>query len=230
MEFEKIEHRRTGYCGTFRSDSIGKTITVHGWVQRRRALGGLIFVDLRDRTGIIQINFEETSNKELFDKAYTLRSEDCISVTGVVRGRGENAVRKDLPTGEIEVVATELQILSKSETPPFEIVENSNVKEELRLKYRYLDLRRPDMQSPIMLRAKLCRIAREYYADHDFIEIETPNLIRSTPEGARDYLVPSRIHPGHFYALPQSPQLYTIPFAAYASRRTQKFAPPVSGR
>ena len=208
MEFEKIEHRRTGYCGTFRSDSIGKTITVHGWVQRRRALGGLIFVDLRDRTGIIQINFEETSNKELFDKAYTLRSEDCISVTGVVRGRGENAVRKDLPTGEIEVVATELQILSKSETPPFEIVENSNVKEELRLKYRYLDLRRPDMQSPIMLRAKLCRIAREYYADHDFIEIETPNLIRSTPEGARDYLVPSRIHPGHFYALPQSPQLY----------------------
>ena len=104
MEFEKIEHRRTGYCGTFRSDSIGKTITVHGWVQRRRALGGLIFVDLRDRTGIIQINFEETSNKELFDKAYTLRSEDCISVTGVVRGRGENAVRKDLPTGEIEVV------------------------------------------------------------------------------------------------------------------------------
>ena len=208
MEFEKIEHRRTGYCGTFRSDSIGKTITVHGWVQRRRALGGLIFVDLRDRTGINQINFEETSNKELFDKAYTLRSEDCISVTGVVRGRGENAVRKDLPTGEIEVVATELQILSKSETPPFEIVENSNVKEELRLKYRYLDLRRPDMQSPIMLRAKLCRIAREYYADHDFIEIETPNLIRSTPEGARDYLVPSRIHPGHFYALPQSPQLY----------------------
>lgn len=208
MEFEKIEHRRTGYCGTFRSDSIGKTITVHGWVQRRRALGGLIFVDLRDRTGIIQINFEETSNKELFDKAYMLRSEDCISVTGVVRGRGENAVRKDLPTGEIEVVATELQILSKSETPPFEIVENSNVKEELRLKYRYLDLRRPDMQSPIMLRAKLCRIAREYYADHDFIEIETPNLIRSTPEGARDYLVPSRIYPGHFYALPQSPQLY----------------------
>ena len=208
MEFEKIEHRRTGYCATFRADSIGKTVTVHGWVQRRRALGGLIFVDLRDRSGIIQVSFEETSDKALFDKAYTLRSEDCVSVTGVIRSRGENAIRKDLPTGEIEIVATELRILSKSETPPFEIVENSNVKEELRLKYRYLDLRRPDMQAPIMLRAKLCRLAREYYADNDFIEIETPNLIRSTPEGARDYLVPSRIHPGHFYALPQSPQLY----------------------
>lgn len=208
MEFEKIEHRRTGYCATFRADSIGKTVTVHGWVQRRRALGGLIFVDLRDRSGIIQVSFEGTSDKALFDKAYTLRSEDCVSVTGVIRSRGENAIRKDLPTGEIEIVATELRILSKSETPPFEIVENSNVKEELRLKYRYLDLRRPDMQAPIMLRAKLCRLAREYYADNDFIEIETPNLIRSTPEGARDYLVPSRIHPGHFYALPQSPQLY----------------------
>ena len=208
MEFEKIEHRRTGYCATFRADSIGKTVTVHGWVQRRRALGGLIFVDLRDRSGIIQVSFEETSDKALFDKAYTLRSEDCVSVTGVIRSRGENAIRKDLPTGEIEIVATELRILSKSETPPFEIVENSNVKEELRLKYRYLDLRRPDMQAPIMLRAKLCRLAREYYADNDFIEIETPNLIRSTPEGARAYLVPSRIHPGHSYALPQSPQLY----------------------
>lgn len=208
MNFEKIEHKRTGYCATFRKDSIGKTVTVHGWVQRRRALGGLIFVDVRDRTGIIQASFEETSNKELFDKAYTLRSEDCISVTGVIAHRGENAVNKDLPTGEIEIIASELQILSKSETPPFEITENSNVKEELRLKYRYLDLRRPDIQNPIMLRAKLGNIARQYYAENEFIEIETPNLIKSTPEGARDYLVPSRVHPGHFYALPQSPQLY----------------------
>ncbi|PWM46011.1 MAG: aspartate--tRNA ligase [Clostridiales bacterium] len=204
--FEVIKHKRTGYCGTFRKIDEGKTITVHGWVQRRRALGGLIFVDLRDRSGILQITFDETQNKDIFDKAYTLRAEDVISVTGVVRKRGDANTK--ISTGEIEVLANDLQILAKSETPPFEIVENSNVNEELRLKYRYLDLRRPDAQLPIIFRSKLSSLAREYYIKNDFVEIETPNLIKSTPEGARDYLVPSRVHPGSFYALPQSPQLY----------------------
>ena len=205
---EKLTYKRTGYCAAFNVNDIGREITVCGWVQRRRALGGLIFVDLRDRTGIIQLNFDESSSSDLFKRAYSLRSEDCICATGTVQSRGEGAVNTDMATGEIEIAVKDLQILSKSETPPFEIVENSTVNEELRLKYRYLDLRRPDVQQPILLRSKLASIAREYFLKNDFIEIETPNLCRSTPEGARDYLVPSRVHAGKFYALPQSPQLY----------------------
>ncbi len=199
---------RTDYCGNFNANDIGKQITVAGWVQRRRVLGGLIFIDLRDRTGILQLTFDEQLNKELFDIAYTLRSEDVITASGTVRGRGEGAINKNLPTGEIEVLADTLKVLGKAETPPFEIVENSNCNEELRLKHRYLDLRRPDLQKNILFRHKVTKVTRDYFDENGFIEIETPMLIRSTPEGARDYLVPSRIHKGGFYALPQSPQLY----------------------
>ncbi len=206
MEFLK-DIKRTGYCATFSRKDEGKQITVMGWVQRRRALGGLTFVDLRDRTGIIQIVFDESANKDLSEEAYNLRSEDCIAVQGTVRIRG-GAVNTKIPTGEIEVVADKIKVFSKSETPPFEIVENSNCNEELRLKHRYLDLRRPDVQRRLMMRHKITNIAHEYFDSNDFLEIETPDLIRSTPEGARDYLVPSRIRTGAFYALPQSPQLY----------------------
>ena len=200
--------KRTGYCTTFNISDEGREITVAGWVQRRRILGGLIFIDLRDRSGILQLTFNESTDKELFDKAYTLRSEDVISAVGSVRSRGETAINRNLSTGEIEVLIKELRILSKSETPPFEIIENSNANEELRLKHRFLDLRRPDVQSALFLRHKLTKLTHEYFDNNGFIEIETPNLIKSTPEGARDYLVPSRLHKGKFYALPQSPQLY----------------------
>ncbi len=199
---------RTNYCGNFNIKDEGKQITVAGWVQRRRVLGGLIFIDLRDRTGILQLTFDEQKSKELFDVAYTLRSEDVITATGVVTARGENAINKNMATGEIEVSVESLTVLGKSETPPFEIVENSNVNEELRLKHRYLDLRRPDLLNNLLFRNKVTKITRDYFYDNGFIEIETPMLIKSTPEGARDYLVPSRVHPGNFYALPQSPQLY----------------------
>ena len=199
---------RTNYCGNFNIKDEGKQITVAGWVQRRRVLGGLIFIDLRDRTGIHQLTFDEQKSKELFDVAYTLRSEDVITATGVVTARGENAINKNMATGEIEVSVESLTVLGKSETPPFEIVENSNVNEELRLKHRYLDLRRPDLLNNLLFRNKVTKITRDYFYDNGFIEIETPMLIKSTPEGARDYLVPSRVHPGNFYALPQSPQLY----------------------
>ncbi|MBE6896386.1 MAG: aspartate--tRNA ligase [Ruminococcaceae bacterium] len=199
---------RTDYCGNFNIKDEGKQITVAGWVQRRRVLGGLIFIDLRDRTGILQLTFDEQKSKELFDIAYTLRSEDVITATGTVTARGENAINKNMATGEIEVSVESLTVLGKSETPPFEIVENSNVNEELRLKHRYLDLRRPDLLNNLLFRNKVTKITRDYFYDNGFIEIETPMLIKSTPEGARDYLVPSRVHPGNFYALPQSPQLY----------------------
>jgi len=199
---------RTDYCGNFNIKDEGKKITVAGWVQRRRVLGGLIFIDLRDRTGILQLTFDEQKSKDLFDIAYTLRSEDVITATGTVTARGENAINKNMATGEIEVSVESLTVLGKSETPPFEIVENSNVNEELRLKHRYLDLRRPDLLNNLLFRNKVAKITRDYFYDNGFIEIETPMLIKSTPEGARDYLVPSRVHPGNFYALPQSPQLY----------------------
>lgn len=199
---------RTAYCAEFGTKNIGQTVTAAGWVQRRRVLGGLIFVDLRDRTGILQIAFDEQQSKELFDLAYTLRSEDVIAVTGTVAARGEGAENKNMATGQIELRTSELRILGKAETPPFEISEKTNVNEELRLKYRYLDLRRPDLMKNLIFRHKVAKITRDYFDENGFIEIETPMLIRSTPEGARDYLVPSRIHPGGFYALPQSPQLY----------------------
>ena len=198
--------KRTHYCGTLRSENAGETVTVCGWIQRQRDLGGLIFADLRDRTGIVQLAFDDTTEKSLFDKASTLHSEYVVMAEGKVRIR--SSVNKEIPTGDIEIEVTSLKILGKSETPPFEILENSNAGEDLRLKYRYLDLRRPDLQKNIMLRHKITKVTRDYFDENGFIEIETPTLIKSTPEGARDYLVPSRIHKGSFFALPQSPQLY----------------------
>lgn len=198
--------RRTHYCGTLRREHEGSTVTVTGFVQRSRDLGQLIFVDLRDRTGIVQLAFDDNTAKEVFEKAGTLRSEYVIAATGEVRIR--SAINTEIPTGEVEVAVSELKIFSAAITPPFEIVENSNVKDELRLKYRYLDLRRPDLQRNIMMRHEITKTVREYFYGNGFIEIETPMLIKSTPEGARDYLVPSRLYHGEFYALPQSPQIY----------------------
>ena len=198
--------KRTGYCGDFRIEDCGKEVVVAGWVQRQRDLGALIFIDLRDRTGIVQLAFDESCEKEVFDKAFAARSEYVLMAKGTVRER--SAKNKDIPTGDIEIAVTELRVLGKSETPPFEIVENCQTSELTRLKYRYLDLRRPDLQKNILLRHKITKVTRDYFDENGFIEIETPMLIKSTPEGARDFLVPSRIHQGEFYALPQSPQLY----------------------
>ncbi len=198
--------KRTDYCGNFRSADIGKEITVFGWVQRARNLGSLIFIDLRDRTGILQLAFDENTDRAVFEKAASARSEYVLAAVGTVRER--SAKSDKLPTGDIELFVTELRILAKSETTPFEIVPNCQTAETTRLKYRYLDLRRPDLQSNILFRNKVAKITRDYFYDHGFIEIETPILMKSTPEGARDFLVPSRLHNGEFYALPQSPQLY----------------------
>ena len=199
---------RSHRCTEVSGANIGETVTVMGWVQKRRNLGSLIFIDLRDRSGILQLVFDEPQiGGEGFEKAGTLRSEFVIAVTGVVQKRTA-AVNEHLKTGDIEVIAKELRILSESETPPFQIEENSKTNEEMRLKYRYLDLRRPDIQKNLMLRSRVLTLMREFMAKEGFIEIETPILCKSTPEGARDYLVPSRVHPGHFYALPQSPQLF----------------------
>ena len=200
--------KRTCRCAELGEANIGQTVTVMGWVAKNRNKGGICFVDLRDRSGILQIIFEEDRiGKEGFDKAGTLRSEYVIAVTGQVTARA-GAVNENLATGKIEVVATGLRILSEAETPPFPIEEASKTKEEIRLKYRYLDLRRPDLQKILMMRSKVAMIARKFLSDEGFLEIETPMLIKSTPEGARDYIVPSRIHQGSFYALPQSPQLF----------------------
>lgn len=200
--------KRTHRCAEVSAANVGETVTVMGWVQTRRNLGSLIFVDLRDRSGIIQIMFDEnTVGKEGFDKAYTLRNEYVIAVVGKVEKRS-GAVNANLKTGDIEVAAKQLRILSEAETPPFPIEENINTKEDLRLKYRSLDLRRPDIQSNIIMRSKVSTLTRSFLANEGFLEIETPMLTKSTPEGARDYLVPSRVHPGKFYALPQSPQLF----------------------
>lgn len=198
--------KRTDYCGNFRASDIGKEITVFGWVQRARNLGSLIFIDLRDRTGILQLAFDENTDKAVFEKAATAKSEYVLAAVGTVRER--SAKSDKLPTGDIELFVTELRILAKSETTPFEIVPNCQTAETTRLKYRYLDLRRPDLQSNILFRNKVAKITRDYFYEHGFIEIETPILMKSTPEGARDFLVPSRLHNGEFYALPQSPQLY----------------------
>lgn len=198
--------KRTNYCGELRLSNSGQEVIVCGWVQRQRDLGQLIFVDLRDRTGIVQLAFTDTTSREIFNKAFSLRSEFVIVAKGVVKERSSKNM--EIQTGEIEIEVSELEVLSKSETPPFEIIEKSNVKEDLRLKYRYLDLRRPDVQDKIITRHKIVKSARDYFDDNGFIEVETPILIGSTPEGARDYLVPSRVFPGNFFALPQSPQLY----------------------
>src|SRR3569832_6669 len=200
--------QRTHRCGELRAADAGKTVTLMGWVNRRRDLGGLIFIDLRDRTGQTQIMFD-TDNAAVHEKAGELRSEFVIAVTGTVKLRDEKTRNKNLPTGDVEIIATELRLLNKSELPPFLPSEqNANVNEETRLKYRYIDLRRTDMQANIELRHKVAIAIRKNLKDQGFFEIETPYLTRSTPEGARDYLVPSRVHPGEFYALPQSPQLF----------------------
>ena len=200
--------KRTCRCAEVTEEMIGSTVTLMGWTQKRRNLGSLIFVDLRDRSGLMQVLFDETSvGSEGFAKAGTIRNEYVLAVTGVVQRRG-GAVNEKLKTGTMELMATQLRILSESETPPFPIEENVQTKEELRLKNRTLDLRRPDIQRNLMVKSRVAQLAREFMAREGFLEIETPMLGKSTPEGARDYLVPSRIYPGRFFALPQSPQLY----------------------
>ncbi len=198
--------KRTHYCGTLTKNEIENEVVVCGWVQRQRDLGALIFVDLRDRTGIVQLAFDDNTDREIFNKAFQLRSEFVVMAKGKVRMR--SSVNTEIATGEIEIEVNELKVLGESKTPPFEIVENSNAKEDLRLKYRYLDLRRADLQKNILMRHKIAKVTRDYFDENGFIELETPTLIKSTPEGARDYLVPSRIHKGNFFALPQSPQMY----------------------
>ena len=207
-ELMTANDRRTHYCGTVRESDIGTEVCVMGWVQKQRDLGNLIFIDLRDRTGIVQLAFDDKSEKEIFDKAFGIRAEYVLAAHGVVRPRGEGAVNPNLPTGAVEIFVTELKILSAAQTPPFEVSDSKKVNDETALKYRYLDLRRPSLQRNIMMRHQIAKVAREYYYENGFLEIETPMMIKSTPEGARDYLVPSRIHKGSFYALPQSPQLY----------------------
>lgn len=193
-------------CGTLRSSDVGKEVTVMGWTQRRRNLGSLIFVDLRDKTGLVQVVFDDTTDEKVFEKAQNIHSEYVLAVKGKVRER-ESKTNK-IATGEIEILADELKILSEADTTPFEILDDSNVNETLRLKYRYLDLRRPSLQKNLFLRNEITKAARRFFDENGFVEVETPMLGRSTPEGARDYLVPSRVHEGCFYALPQSPQLY----------------------
>ena len=200
--------KRSHRCAELSKANVGEKVTVMGWVQKSRNTGGLIFVDLRDRSGLLQITFHEGKlAKEDFDKAYKLRSEYVIAVTGQVVER-EGGINKNLKTGEIEVIADTLRVLSEADTPPFPIEANSKTKEDIRLKYRYLDLRRPDLQKNLMMRSKVAGIIRQFLTEEGFLEIETPVLCKSTPEGARDYLVPSRVHPGNFYALPQSPQIF----------------------
>ncbi len=200
--------KRTHRCAELSAANVGETVTIMGWVQKNRNKGGLVFVDVRDRSGIIQVVFEEgKSDAELIEKAAKLRAEFVVAIVGRVEKRS-GAGNEKLATGEIEVIPEQMRILSESETPPFPIEENSKTKEEVRLKYRYLDLRRPDLQRNLMMRSRVATLTRQFLSEEGFCEIETPVLIGSTPEGARDYLVPSRIHQGNFYALPQSPQLF----------------------
>ena len=198
--------KRTDMCGNLRIDDVGREVTLFGWVQRQRDLGQLIFIDLRDRTGIVQLAFSDETDKEIFEKASNCRSEFVLGARGVIAER--SAKTDKIPTGDIEIQVNELRILSKAQTPPFEIVDESKTGEEIRLKHRYLDLRRKPLQDNLLLRSKIAKVTRDYFYENDFIEIETPMMIKSTPEGARDYLVPSRVHQGKFYALPQSPQIY----------------------
>lgn len=198
--------KRTDYCGKFDISNVGQTITVFGWVQRQRDLGNLIFIDLRDRSGIIQLSFNDQTGREIFAKAQSVRSEYVVAAVGTVAER--ESKNHDIPTGEIEVIVNDFRIVSKAQTPPFEIEKSEKVGDEITLKYRYLNLRNEKLTKNILMRHKIAKIAREYFYDNDFIEIETPMMIKSTPEGARDYVVPSRVHNGKFYALPQSPQIY----------------------
>ena len=198
--------KRTHMCGSLRADDEGKNVIVNGWIAKRRNLGGLIFCDVRDRTGIVQVVFNDDIPAELFDKADSLRSEFVVGVSGTVRIR--ESKNMDIPTGEIEIFADDLEIYSTSETPPIYVKDDDNVDDNLRLKYRYLDLRKQQMQDNLAFRHKVVKICRDYYDENGFLEVETPILIKSTPEGARDYVVPSRVHGGEFYALPQSPQMF----------------------
>ena len=198
--------KRTHYCGDLRISDVGKEVTVCGWVQRCRDLGQLIFIDLRDRTGIVQLAFNDKTDKEFLTRLLPAAVNLCLPAKGTVCERSSK--NTEIPTGEIEIAVDDLRVLSKAQTPPFEIVDETNTNEELRLKYRYLDLRRRPLLNNIMMRSKISKVARDYFYENGFVEIETPMMIKSTPEGARDYLVPSRIHHGKFYALPQSPQIY----------------------
>ncbi len=198
--------KRTHFCGELRRTDIGSSVCLMGWVQRARDLGGLIFIDLRDRTGLVQLAFDDTTDRAVFEEAFRTRSEYVVVAKGTVRER--SSINKQIPTGEVEIAVAEYKILSAAETTPFEINDGVKVRDEIALKYRYLDLRRPSLQNNIMMRHNIARVTREYYYENGFIEIETPMLMKATPEGARDYLVPSRIHHGSVYALPQSPQIY----------------------
>ncbi|RCX17965.1 aspartyl-tRNA synthetase [Anaerobacterium chartisolvens] len=200
--------KRTHKCSELGLANVGESVTVMGWAHKRRDLGGVVFIDLRDRTGLLQVVFNSAVSNELFQKAETIRNEYVLAIVGEVVKRDPETVNPKIPTGEIEIAATELRILSKAETPPVYIEEDSDVNENVRLKYRYIDLRRPDMQRTIMLRHRVAKIARDYYDSNGFLEIETPMLTKSTPEGAREYIVPSRVQPGKFFVLPQSPQLF----------------------
>ena len=200
--------RKTHGCGELRASDAGQKVTMMGWVQKRRDHGGLVFVDLRDRSGLIQVVLNPAGGQEAFEKADRVRSEYVLAVVGTVAKRPEGTVNSNLPTGTVEVLASEMRILNKAKTPPFYIEDHVEVDENVRLRYRYLDLRRPEMQQNLILRHKVTMTMREYLDGQGFLEIETPMLMNSTPEGARDYLVPSRVHPGEFYALPQSPQLF----------------------
>ena len=203
----QVPEKRTNYCNDLDINDVGKEVTVCGWVQKQRDLGQLIFIDLRDRTGIVQLAFDESVTlPEYFKMAFSARAEFVLCATGVVRERSSK--NKKIKTGDIEILVNKMTVLAESETPPFEILDDANVNEELRLKYRYLDLRRHSVQDKIIKRHKIVKIARDYFDENGFIEVETPILIKSTPEGARDYIVPSRVFPGNCFALPQSPQLY----------------------
>ena len=207
MELDTFSgNERTKYCGEFSIKDVDTRATVYGWIQRNRDLGSLIFIDLRDRTGIVQLAFDESTDRDIFDKAFSLRAESVVAASGIVRERSSK--NPELKTGDIEIAVDELKVLSIAQTPPFEVLDDCNAKEELRLRYRYLDLRRPVLQKNLLLRHKVTKATRDFFDSEGFIELETPTLIKSTPEGARDYLVPSRLHEGAFYALPQSPQIY----------------------
>ncbi|NLC38858.1 MAG: aspartate--tRNA ligase, partial [Clostridia bacterium] len=200
--------KRTHLCGSLRKEQINEKVVLMGWVNKRRDHGGLIFIDLRDRSGLVQVVLSPDIAREAFEKAETVRNEYVIAVAGIVRMRPEGTFNFSLPTGEVEVEVTELRILNTAKTTPFYIAENIEVDETVRLQYRYLDLRRPDMQKALAIRHKTCKAIRDFLDEKGFLEIETPMLTKSTPEGARDYLVPSRVHPGKFFALPQSPQIF----------------------
>ena len=207
-EFLTNEDKRSYYCAQVPESAVGKEVCVMGWVQRQRDLGSLIFIDLRDRTGIVQLAFDDKTDREVFDKAFSCRAEFVVCAHGEVRYRGEGAVNPNLPTGKIEVYVKSLKVLSAAQTPPFEVSDTKKVKDETALKFRYIDLRRAELQKNIRMRHEIARVAREYYYENGFMEIETPMMIKPTPEGARDYVVPSRLHHGCMYALPQSPQIY----------------------